>query len=214
MPTARPAEPGERLTLCVVWTARGVTLPQDLARALAAKPLRTVHPPDPYAAMAELCAALRPSPGAAGSARGGVALLLVEPRDTPAAAALVVATERYTPRAVVWAYEAASPARLRAVSHADIDRWTGRSSPLTETPLSPSVSPRIRPALRLTEPAQRREPLAAGDPAPVSNGGGRGDVTDEGRPPDVQVTRGIRHVLSKEELAMLLDEGPEPRRSA
>lgn len=183
---ATPAGNGEPRARCVLWHRAGVDL-GALESRLRQRSIGITHAGSPYAALAELCAAGLPHGTAA-------SLIMVDPASLARAAQVVRAAARYAPAAVVWAFEAGPRPELRPVTEADLVAWGGVDDPPeSDMPVRPYRNGLARsPALRLTD----HPPPEGAQSAPPPD-----SETAEEKPGQ------SRHILTQEELAMLLGEG-------
>lgn len=139
-------------TRCVIWHPRGQAVDPELVGALRAKSIELSHRADnEFAAFASVCSLAR-SVDAANSA---TVLLIVEPRQHPAASQLAKLLGRYPVRAAVWVYDQTTTPRLRAASPRDFGEGAPAVAPVSK------VSAPTLPKLRLASD----EPVA---PKPVS----------------------------------------------
>jgi hypothetical protein len=168
----------------VLWHHAGADL-GALESRLRQRGIGVAHAASPYAALAELCAAY-------GSRGTALSLVLVDPASLGRAAQVVRAAARYAPTAVVWAFAGGPRPELRPVTEADLTAWGGaEETPESDIPVRPYRNGFARPVLRLTDHPPAEAPPAA--PAPESEAAG-------GNPEE------SRHILTQEELAMLLGE--------
>ncbi len=182
---ATPAGNGEPRARCVLWHNAGADL-GALESRLRQRGIGVAHAGSPYAALAELCAA-------GGSHGTAVSLVMVDPATLGRAAQVVRAAARYAPAAVVWAFEAGPRPELRPVTEADLAAWGGvDDAPESDIPVWPYRNGLARPpALRLTD----HPPSEVAPAAPPPDSGAAGEKRGESR-----------HILTQEELAMLLAE--------
>jgi hypothetical protein len=184
-----PADAFNQGPACVVWHPRGEPAPPDLSGELAARSLPWVAHDSGLLAFADLCRA----------GDGPAILLLVEPEELTDTAAVLLALERFRPKASLWVYESRRPQRLRAMALRDAAREFGgldlpRAPEIVVKPTRPEPAPRLRLA-----PAEPPPPATANHEPRAER------TSDEGAaspPPPAELT--------DEELRMLLP-GDEPR---
>jgi hypothetical protein len=183
---ATPAGNGEPRARCVLWHGAGADL-GALESRLRQRGVSVAHAGSSYAALAELCAAGAPH----GTA---VSLVMVDPASLGRAAQVVRAAARYAPAAVVWAFEGGPKPQLRPVTEADLVAWGGvDDAPESDIPIRPYRNGLARsPALRLTD----HSPPEGAQSAPPPDSDGSGEKPGQSR-----------HILTQEELSMLLGEG-------
>lgn len=181
----------------------------ELLAALQRRHLEIVDCLSPARAMAELCR-LEKTP----SITKPVALLLVEPTSLPGARELVEAVDRYVPHTHCWVFDSAGDERLRGLTPEELAGWSPvrdrRAPESTSGPAGPETAPaadpienfetiRSRPRLRLAGDGPIGEPLIV---SPVE------EMVSEAQGEVAQSVE-TRHLLSDEELAMLLAVEPE-----
>ncbi|HYE02428.1 MAG TPA: hypothetical protein VD963_04240 [Phycisphaerales bacterium] len=203
MPTS-PQSPGGATTRCVLWRSPDRPTPAELVESLRRRGVELVECRSAFEAMARLCV-LEHGDGAGSRPRYGprepVILVLVEPGRLPRAAEVVASAAVYAPHAACWVYEAAHEPKLRLYdppearegnAREDGPRSSGRAPGSVGLPPGGrrhGAQAPTKPALRLTETEPAPEP--GPEPAVESTG---------------TTTRSV--VLSEEELAMLLGDGP------
>lgn len=101
--------------VCVLFCSTGLP-PAELLPLLERKQLEVVVAAAPSEAMAEILlrAGVRRTNAAAPATPLPIILLLIEPDETPVAAMLARATQKYAPIAAIWRFDASRPSRLSA----------------------------------------------------------------------------------------------------
>lgn len=177
---------------------------------------------NPYEAFGHLCSwAAGKKPDA--DATGATVLLLSDPDKLESVSDVVTLVERYVPACVCWTFDAGGRRALRAVTPADIQRWsqsaTGEASPsrpqVVVRPMASrddlragrgSPAPRLRLAGHGELPPLPDEPTPFVEKAGDSQSGQAGASGGSTGRPGQQPT----HLVSEEELAMLLEKTPLP----
>src|SRR5688572_7396029 len=164
---------------------------------MASRGIEVAHATTPYAALAELCRGDRTASGPQRAAPRS--LVLVEPGTLGREAEVVRAASRYAPGAVIWAFQAGPAPTLRAVSEADLRTWGGHEPEVPDSPDPPWThthrnGTRPHAGLRLTDDPPVARPA---DPQATDGRAGAPDASEEHPAP-------VRHILTQEELEMLL----------
>jgi hypothetical protein len=224
----------ESKPLAVVWTAPGTLPPGDLLNALDRGGLLVRVVDSPYLALAYACRIEQDRgagiAGAPGAHLAAGALVVVEPANLEGAGEVCESAERYAPAVRAWMYIAGHGSepgeggnqepRLRAIGHADIERWLGDSR------LGRSAEVKIASGVRQTPPGGMKIPSAPGAPlgsvSPRQQPVGRpklrlteaSTVQVSGAGADLEASAAAaeapdnrdRSVLTSEELDMLLND--------
>lgn len=187
---------------CVLWLDPRTGEPGALFAALSGRGVQVIRVGGPYAALGEVCRL--------GRSGRRVILLLVEPRSLDESGRVFDAVQRFAPAAACWAYEEGANPKLRAVVESEVEAWPGGEP----EPVPPEVIIRTRGDARVAsagrqagvQPQLRLVDEGGLDPEGQRSemiGGGASDAADPAGPAP-------RHMLTPEELAMLLGEdGPE-----
>lgn len=176
---------------CVAWHERGTDLKPELLAALNRPGFSVVRCDDEFAAVAHVCRLARdtrtiqPAPL--------VILLLVDPEQLRSVVPVVEAVARHAPTASVWMYDLKSSPQLRTVRSADMAHWR---TIVYEAPDQHAPEITVLPVSMPQTPAVGGETPT--DPT----------VTESPKIVIPQPNQSASHILSDEELAMLLDLDP------
>ncbi len=208
--TVKPGAGGAKAIVC---RARGVACPQVLRDALARRGFEVEEVETTHAAVAK---AMMSSRGPTGEK---VAIVLVEPQTLTRPQELVRAVGAGAPSVACWVFEAArAEGQLRGVASEDLESWSRSGNARAVVAISSA-------ATGTSGKTEAPGPSIANEPAKASYGSSGGesgspslrlaggwDETTTGAPangPD-QGAPNASHLLSDEELAMLLGDETAP----
>lgn len=176
-------QPRVRTTRCVIWHPRGQGIDPELVAALRSKSIELAARADnEFAAFSAICGLAKGADGA----ESATVLLIVDPKVHPAAGQLSQMVTRYPVRTVVWVYDPGSKPKLRAASARDF------VAPVAPVPASLAPVPAVA------------VPGAMETGAPKLRLAGESDEMGERAKPAPS------HLLTDEELALLLASEPRP----
>lgn len=214
-------------------------MPAKLLAALTKAGMRINRVGDPFLALAQLCKSQRRNTPAAAEApnepRSSVKLVILFPEMLTDAAEFCAAADIYAPGVPRWQYGPAANPELRAIVDADMARWAQKNPEPVPLPGKAAVEPAAKaaerparpgaptsrtltgtPQLRLAGDGPALAPLpspAALDNPPRSTDeqelAGQGTLLGAGE--DMHAARSRSHLITDEELRMLLGESNEDK---
>lgn len=185
-----------RLVTCVVWRHPDVALRPELLSALKRPGFLLITFDHAFDAFAAVVAGSTTSAQPIDRAPL-VVLVIVQPHTLGNAHEMVQVVQRFTPSVVLWQFDPAeAPHQLRRVRAADVELWRAAGEDLQQ-PADPTNEPTFAINFPEVKPTGESGTPKAGQTDPAS-------TVQEAKPaPELP-----RHILTDDELAMLLDAEP------